>query len=112
MRARTPSNVWADVPAVVDDDRAAGVGPRLFGVAYRRSLAANAIGGALAFVYLSFVSPPQPEPAHDERFLFLGVAPAYLVVAALVGTRSESGSSRLSSAGLQGGDPGARTTAG
>lgn len=77
--------MWADVPAVVDDDRAAGVGPRLFGVAYRRSLAANAIGGALAFVYLSFVSPPQPEPAHDERFLFLGVAPAYLVVAALVG---------------------------
>jgi adenylate cyclase len=57
----------------------------LFGMVYRRVVVANAIGAALAFVYLSFVSPPLPPPPHDEGLLFLGVAPLYFLLVALVG---------------------------
>jgi adenylate cyclase len=67
-----------------DDRSAAGVG-RLFQALYRRVVVANAIGAALAFVYLSFISPPQPPPPHNEGFLFLGVAPLYFLIVALVG---------------------------
>jgi adenylate cyclase len=62
-------------------------GRRLYSVLYSRALAANAIGAALAFVYLTFISPPQPPPPHGEGLLFSAVAPLYLVVAALVGYR-------------------------
>jgi adenylate cyclase len=51
---------------------------------FRRGLAANAVGAAVAFVYLAFVSPPQPPPPHDEGPLFLGLAPLYVVVVALI----------------------------
>ena len=60
-------------------------GGRLFSVLYRRMLEANIVGALLAFVYLAFVSPPQPEPAHGEGVLYLAVAPLYVVVAAVVG---------------------------
>jgi len=61
--------------------------PWLFWSLYWRGLGANVAGAAVAFVFLSFVAPPQPEPPHSERFLFLAVAPAYVVVAALAGYR-------------------------
>ena len=41
------------------DEREAS-GPRLFSALYRRTLVANAVGGAVAFIHLSFVSPTQP----------------------------------------------------
>ena len=69
----------------IDDDGGAVVGAHLFGAIYRRALAANAIGAAVAFVYLTQVSPPQPPPPHDEALLFLVVAPFYVVIAAVVG---------------------------
>jgi adenylate cyclase len=59
----------------------------LFRSLYRRSLEANLVGAAIAFIYLSFVSPPQPPPPHDEYFLYLAEAPAYVFLAALVGHR-------------------------
>ena len=43
------------------------------------------VGATIAFVYLSFVAPPQPAPPHGEHFLYLAIAPAYFVAAALVG---------------------------
>jgi len=58
---------------------------RLFNRLYRRSLEANLIGATVAFVYLTFVSPPQPPPPHDEYLLYVGIAPLYVVIAALVG---------------------------
>ena len=58
-------------------------GRRLFKAVYRRGLEANLVGGTIAFVYLSFVAPPQPPPPHGEQFLYLAVAPAYFVIAAL-----------------------------
>jgi adenylate cyclase len=62
-------------------------GRRLFNALYRRALEANVVGATIAFVYLSFVAPPQPAPPHGEQFLYLAVAPLYVVVAALVGYR-------------------------
>jgi hypothetical protein len=59
----------------------------LFKALYRRALAANFVGATSAFIYLSFVAPPQPSPPHGERFLYLAVAPAYFIVAMLVGYR-------------------------
>ena len=67
--------------AMTADER----GGQLFRALYIRSLEANLVGAALAFVYLSFVAPPQPEPPHGEHFLYLAVAPAYVIVAALAG---------------------------
>ena len=58
---------------------------RVLRALYLRSLGANLVGAALAFVYLSFVAPPQPEPPHGEHVLYLAVAPAYVIVAAVVG---------------------------
>ena len=58
---------------------------RLYGMVYRRVVAANGIGAVLAFVYLTFLSPPLPPPPHDEGVLFLGVAPLYLLLAAFIG---------------------------
>jgi adenylate cyclase len=52
---------------------------------YRRALLANIVGAALAFVYLAFISEPQPPPPHDESVLFLGAAPAYVGLMAIVG---------------------------
>jgi adenylate cyclase len=60
---------------------------RLFKALYRPGLGANVVGATIAFVYLSFVAPPQPAPPHGEQFLYLAVAPVYFVVAALVGYR-------------------------
>jgi adenylate cyclase len=67
-------------------DRTPG-GNELFKALYRRSLEANLIGATVAFVYLSFVSPPQPPPPHDEYFLYLAEAPVYVLLVALVGYR-------------------------
>jgi hypothetical protein len=50
-------------------------GRRLFKALYRRALAANFVGATGAFIYLSFVAPPQPPPPHGEQFLYLAVAP-------------------------------------
>jgi adenylate cyclase len=72
---------------MTDQDDRALTGANTFSVLYRRAMAANAVGATLAFVYLSFISPPQPQPPHAERFLFLGVAPAFAIIAALVGYR-------------------------
>ena len=73
------------------DDRRRAPEAWLFSTAYRLGVLANAIGGALAFVYLSFLSPPQPPPPEGEGFLFLGVAPLYFAATAalmyLVGRR-------------------------
>jgi adenylate cyclase len=58
---------------------------RLFSALYRRALEANLIGATVAFIYLSFVSPPQPEPPHSEQLRYLLVAPIYVLIAAVVG---------------------------
>ena len=57
---------------------------RFFVALYGRALEANVVGATLAFVYLSFVAPPQPSPPHEEQFLYLALAPVYFVVAAVV----------------------------
>jgi adenylate cyclase len=57
----------------------------LFRTLYWRALAANVVGATVAFVYLSFVAPPQPSPPGGERVLYLGVAPVYFIAAVLVG---------------------------
>ena len=57
---------------------------RFFVTLYGRALEANVVGATLAFVYLSFVAPPQPSPPHEEQFLYLALAPVYFVVAAVV----------------------------
>ena len=46
---------------------------------------ANAVGAAVAFVYLAFLSPPQPAPPGGEALLFLGVAPGYFLAAMVIG---------------------------
>lgn len=56
----------------------------LFNALYWRALQANLIGAAVAFVYLSFVAPPQPPPPHDEQFRYLVVAPIYVLITAIV----------------------------
>jgi hypothetical protein len=82
----------------------------LFRSIYWRALQANLVGAAVAFVYLSFVAPPKPEPPHSERLLYLAVAPMYVLAAAIVGTTSASGASRRSSAGsLRGASRGPRS---
>jgi adenylate cyclase len=58
---------------------------RLFRALYRRGLEANLIGAAVAFAYLGFVAPPQPDPPHGEEFLYLAIAPAYVLAVALAG---------------------------
>ena len=65
----------------------AAMEPGLYNALYRRALEANLIGAAVAFVYLSFGAPPQPEPPHSEQILYLAVAPAYVVLAAILGYR-------------------------
>lgn len=72
----------AKVPVAAD-----GAGPapgrlRLFPSVYGRALLANALGAAIAFVYLAFVSEPQPPPPHDERALFLSLVPIYVATVA------------------------------
>jgi adenylate cyclase len=52
---------------------------------HRRALEANVLGGTLAFLYLGFISPPQPEPPPHERVFLLTVPPLYLVLALGVG---------------------------
>jgi adenylate cyclase len=68
-----------------DGDRRSQDGRHLFKSLYRRTVEANVVGATLAFVYLSFVAPPKPAPPHDERFLYLGVAPLYVVIAVVIG---------------------------
>src|SRR5687767_1840555 len=60
---------------------------RLFRALYWPAPQANVVGPPLSFVYLRFVAPPKPERPEDERFLYLGVAPLYFLVAALIGYR-------------------------
>ena len=67
-----------------DELRSQGNRP-LFGAVYARGLVANGVGATLAFVYLAFISPPQPEPPHSEGLLFLGAAPLYVLTAGLIG---------------------------
>ena len=74
-----------NVRSLADDDRRAPRWSRLFGSLYRRGLTANAVGAAVAFVYLVFLSPPQPAPPGGEAVLFLGVAPAYFLGAMAIG---------------------------
>jgi adenylate cyclase len=52
---------------------------------FRRLLAANAVGGTLAYVYLGVIASPQPEPSGSELWHYVGTAPAYFVVAVMVG---------------------------
>jgi adenylate cyclase len=58
----------------------------VFGAVQRRVLAANGIGAMTAFVYLTFVSPPRPEPDGSE-WEQLALAPIYVALAAFVGNR-------------------------
>jgi adenylate cyclase len=74
-----------DVVSYSDENNRAPAGRRLFRTLYWRALEANVVGATLAFIYLSFVSPPRPSPPHSEQFLYLAVAPVYVVLAALVG---------------------------
>src|SRR5688500_6699956 len=60
-------------------------GGQLFAALRRRALAANAIGATVAYVYLGFVAPPQPQPEDSELVEYLFVGPAYFVLAVLVG---------------------------
>ena len=58
---------------------------RLFVSLYGRSLEANVVGATVAFVYLTFVAPPQPSPPDGEQFLYMALAPVYVILVALVG---------------------------
>ena len=60
-------------------------GGALFRSLYRRLIEANLTGAALAFVYLTFVAPPKPPPPHSERLLYIGIVPAFIGIAAVVG---------------------------
>jgi adenylate cyclase len=65
-------------------------GRRLFRALFRRVLAANAFGAAVAFVYLTFVAPPRPAHRTDNVHDFVhevGVVPIYFAIAVLVGDR-------------------------
>ena len=63
------------------------VDPRAsFGGVQRRVLVANAIGATIAFVYLTVVAPPQPPPKGNEWDQLL-LAPIYVALAAIVGSR-------------------------
>ena len=57
----------------------------MFHALYRRTLLANGIGAGVAFVYLGLLTPPQPRPEKSEVFLYLGVAPAFFVIAVAIG---------------------------
>ncbi|MDQ3740034.1 MAG: adenylate/guanylate cyclase domain-containing protein [Actinomycetota bacterium] len=59
---------------------------RVFGALRRRVLAANGVGATIAFVYLTVVSPPQPPPPGNE-WEQLVIAPVYVLVAAVAGSR-------------------------
>jgi adenylate cyclase len=59
-------------------------GRHLFRTLHRRVLAANALGAIVAYVYLTVVAPPQPPPRESEAVLYLGIAPAYFLLAAVV----------------------------
>ena len=63
------------------------VGRELFAAMFRRSLIANAVGGTLAYVYLGFIASPQPQPEGAELWHYLGTAPAYFIVAVVIGRR-------------------------
>jgi adenylate cyclase len=58
---------------------------RLFVSLYGRSLEANVVGATVAFAYLTFVAPPQPSPPDGEQFLYMALAPVYVILVALVG---------------------------
>ena len=60
-------------------------GRRVFRAMFRRALAANAVGATVAYVYLTFVAPPQPRPAESELLHYLGVVPVYFVLAIVLG---------------------------
>jgi adenylate cyclase len=62
-------------------------GRRVLRALYWRALAANAVGATLAYIYLSFVAPPQPPPPDHELFVNLGIVPVYFLVAVVVGYR-------------------------
>jgi len=72
---------------VVDDGHRAGVGLRGYGDIYRRGLAANVVGATVAFVWVQFISPPQPPPEHGEEFLFGVLVPVYVVIVGIVAYR-------------------------
>ncbi|MBA2629861.1 MAG: HAMP domain-containing protein, partial [Thermoleophilaceae bacterium] len=81
-------------PERVDGGARTLAGRRLFRALYRRALAANALGATLAYIYLSFVAPPQPSPPGHELFLYLGVAPVYFLIALAVGNQVSKRTSR------------------
>lgn len=62
-------------------------GEALFARLFRRALAANAAGAAVAYVYLEFVAPPKPRPPHHELVFFLSIAPAYFVLLVAISYR-------------------------
>lgn len=70
------------------------MGPRLFAGLYRRALVANTVGGTVAYVYLSFVAPPRPQPEESELFHYLGTVPVYFVLAVVIGRRLSRRTSR------------------
>jgi adenylate cyclase len=61
----------------------------VFRTVYGRAVAANAIGATLAFVYLSFVAPPQPSASEGAGLRGvlhqLGIVPVYFLLAVVVG---------------------------
>ena len=70
----------------------ARVGRDVFEALNRRVLAANALGAALSYVYLSFIAPPEGRhPAEGEGLEGLahelGIAPLYFIIAVVVGVQ-------------------------
>lgn len=61
------------------------IGREIFAAMFWRSVVANAVGATLAYVYLGFIASPRPEPKSDELWHYLGTAPAFFLVAVLVG---------------------------
>ena len=75
---------------MIDGVERAAAGRSVFDAVYKRALAANAVGAALAYVYLSFIAGPRPRPEHPGDGLHglfheFGVAPLYFLVAVVIG---------------------------
>jgi adenylate cyclase len=90
---RIPTSIGkVEVPAApptspVADPPRANDGHRLFRALFGRSLAANAGGALVAYVYLTVVAPPQPPPPDHEAIVFASIGPIYFAVMVLIGYR-------------------------
>jgi adenylate cyclase len=89
---------WREELVLTDAGDRTLTGRRLFRAVTARALAANAIGAAVAMVYLGFVAPPQPPPPETDFFhgLFhtVGTVPVYFLLAVLVSRHASRHSSR------------------